>query len=1052
MRDYQTKPLCFWAWNGEMELERIRSQLKDFKEKGMGGVFVHARAGLKIPYMGEEWMDAFEATVQECGRLGLDVWIYDEDGWPSGFGGGRVYAADPDYVERYLSWKEVLPGQTLPEHLVAAYRRDGEGYRLILADELIRDFELPELSGTLALGEGQSAYGSERDFLRAAAELRLQSAEGKAAEAASRHTEPRAEERGEPVLAVYATFNPVYVDILNRDAVQYFFQVIHERYRERFADSFGKVIKGVFTDEPHFSPAGLPWGRYVAEAFEAANGYSVYQALPYLFEKRGDYAPYRYDFWKNISGMIQDSYARPYYAWCSANGLAFTGHYACEEGQVDQIAVSGGVMPLYEYQHLPGVDALGNRQAPAPIFKQAEAVAWQLGERRVLCETYACSGYDATFSDVMWIWGYQAAMGVNVPCLSISMYSLAGSRKRDYPVFFSEQLPWWEHFRELSDCFCRISGAMLEGDRRDGILVIHPKTGVWCERGKEAEIEEKSISSDFRRLTEALLDLQREFDYGDEQILAGHGKISGTALEVGKRRYHTVMVPRTCSIEASTAALLRAFAEAGGRVIFLDALPARVGGRPAEKGQFDFEKLLLANRTDLLRKYFVCTQPLQEIELIDRYTRRPALGFVTAVRVNEQGLCLLAVSRSREERRSVRVRAAGRVGLVKESALGIRFPLAAEYDERNDCTYADVEFDAQEVCLIRTCPFEPVRSCGLEEAAGLQVVSVQTEDNLLVVDRVFWSLDGGPESEDSPIFATAKIYRSIDGLGRSARLKMRYRFTVRELPQAPVALVCEDEGVSVALNGKALSREGFVWDRAFGRYPVGAAIRPGLNEAVLEREIGPYRSQYDLDHVFQSVTNVFSYEYDVENVYLLGRFDVEPAGGFSAGENCRWLNGESAIVPYREKRSCGDLTVQGMPFYAGRVRLRAGYECSGEEDCRYVLEYGKPNFPVGELYVNGAFAGLLGLAPCRIELTKLLQTGGNTLEIVLFSTARNLFGPFHHVKGRHNYIGPTIFKGYVEFEDPVVFPELVGKNTWTDDVSVIPFGIGEISIRKERFI
>ena len=40
MRDYQTKPLCFWAWNGEMELERIRSQLKDFKEKGMGGVFV----------------------------------------------------------------------------------------------------------------------------------------------------------------------------------------------------------------------------------------------------------------------------------------------------------------------------------------------------------------------------------------------------------------------------------------------------------------------------------------------------------------------------------------------------------------------------------------------------------------------------------------------------------------------------------------------------------------------------------------------------------------------------------------------------------------------------------------------------------------------------------------------------------------------------------------------------------------------------------------------------------------------------------------------------
>ncbi|MBR2321175.1 MAG: hypothetical protein IKA57_03465, partial [Clostridia bacterium] len=98
----------------------------------MGGVFAHSRAGLKIKYLGEEWFDAFDYSAKECERLGLDLYIYDEDGWPSGFAGGVVYQKDEDYLERYLhSQKLKFPYENLPENIVAVYKDLGDKFELL---------------------------------------------------------------------------------------------------------------------------------------------------------------------------------------------------------------------------------------------------------------------------------------------------------------------------------------------------------------------------------------------------------------------------------------------------------------------------------------------------------------------------------------------------------------------------------------------------------------------------------------------------------------------------------------------------------------------------------------------------------------------------------------------------------------------------------------------------------------------------------------------------------------------------------------------------------
>ena len=84
----------FWAWNNVLNEGEIRRQIQGFAQQKIAGFFIHSRCGLKTPYLSEQWFSAVEIAADEAGKQGLEVWLYDEDGWPSGFAGGLVVASD----------------------------------------------------------------------------------------------------------------------------------------------------------------------------------------------------------------------------------------------------------------------------------------------------------------------------------------------------------------------------------------------------------------------------------------------------------------------------------------------------------------------------------------------------------------------------------------------------------------------------------------------------------------------------------------------------------------------------------------------------------------------------------------------------------------------------------------------------------------------------------------------------------------------------------------------------------------------------------------------
>ncbi|MCJ7681735.1 MAG: hypothetical protein MUP70_13475, partial [Candidatus Aminicenantes bacterium] len=78
--EYGSAPL--WVWNDRVTEARIEEQLRDFQEKGIGGVFIHPRPGLITPYLSEEWLSLCSYAVKTAGELGMKVWIYDENSYP----------------------------------------------------------------------------------------------------------------------------------------------------------------------------------------------------------------------------------------------------------------------------------------------------------------------------------------------------------------------------------------------------------------------------------------------------------------------------------------------------------------------------------------------------------------------------------------------------------------------------------------------------------------------------------------------------------------------------------------------------------------------------------------------------------------------------------------------------------------------------------------------------------------------------------------------------------------------------------------------------------
>ena len=102
-------PVPFWFWNSAMKDEEIVFELEEMVKEHIYEVILHARKGLPIAYLSEEWFHRVEVTLKTAKRLGMRVWIYDEDNWPSGYASGKVLERDSSFAAKCLTVEKIYP-------------------------------------------------------------------------------------------------------------------------------------------------------------------------------------------------------------------------------------------------------------------------------------------------------------------------------------------------------------------------------------------------------------------------------------------------------------------------------------------------------------------------------------------------------------------------------------------------------------------------------------------------------------------------------------------------------------------------------------------------------------------------------------------------------------------------------------------------------------------------------------------------------------------------------------------------------------------------------
>ena len=122
------KFLSFWSINDSVHTESLCKQMLELKQHGMEGVVFHPRFYPGEPnYMSHEFIRIVGEVILYAKSIGMEFWIYDENGWPSGAADGQVLLAHPDskrwglaYVDEtdVLSEDEVLCRHKSPFHFL----------------------------------------------------------------------------------------------------------------------------------------------------------------------------------------------------------------------------------------------------------------------------------------------------------------------------------------------------------------------------------------------------------------------------------------------------------------------------------------------------------------------------------------------------------------------------------------------------------------------------------------------------------------------------------------------------------------------------------------------------------------------------------------------------------------------------------------------------------------------------------------------------------------------------------------------------------------------
>ena len=518
---------AFDDWSGTSD-DAIRRKIGYLLEAGAGGLV--ATVALKRYLHDEAAWDTLRRGVGIAREMGLRVWIYDEEGYPSGTAGGEVLENIP--------WAEA-------QGLVRVTGADGS-----VRYDVVRLYE-----GTHATEN----FYKKRPYINIM--------EPAAADAFIAATHERYERALHPIgssVEAFFTDEPSLIATYIPKGKTYPLTLPwHTRLPEIFRERKGYDLL------PHRESLFVDTGGIDRQV--RCDFYEVVADLC-----AGNYFG-RIQQWCRAHGVSSSGHllGEETLVWqTSFDGDPFTCYGRFDIPGIDMILSDPGTIMRELYFLVPAV---------------AGSAARLQGKRRVMCEISdffgQMEGRPATIARMQSTAGILYALGVTD---LVSMYPAfpgpaSEARPGDFPP---------AEFRRYADYAARLNVMFTGGSRRSRVAVIHPIRSVWAHftRSDRSMYEPypgelvRFIDGAFTDLCRLLLQHQVDFDIVDERSLDGARTERGV-LEVGTRRYAVVVIPPMDTVRTATMETLASFVRGGGAVFAHPLVPAYAAEGTASDGR-----------------------------------------------------------------------------------------------------------------------------------------------------------------------------------------------------------------------------------------------------------------------------------------------------------------------------------------------------------------------------------------------------------------------------------------------------------------------------------
>ena len=498
------------------------------RDAGLGGIVCNVDFS---EYMTSEkhWTTLVNA-VEACRDAGMVVWLYDEDGYPSGAAGGLVLQADRAFEAQALAYDGSRPD---PFMIRPAYEHTHASNNFYAARRY------PNLID-------KAAMQCFVDKTHEAYWRRLQSHFGKTI---------RAFFTDEPSLM------PVDLGQLGESV----------RKKVRVVDPLDETVKPL---------PSVPWCADLPAQYRQRYGEDLMPARRSLFVGGSDGdRRVRRQFWALIADLIAERYFGRIQDWCRAHRVASSGHTLWEEAVIHHVPLEGNALKVLGRMDIPGMDMLSSD--PKTVLHSGwltaslpASAALFNGGRRVMTEVSDFSQRMAkrgptSLAQMQATAAWQAALGVTE---FTSYYGSLGQIIRMPEANHGPDAK--KKCRGWCDYVGRLNALLRDARLNPRVLLYYPIRDLWAEYLPVADrltLESQSpraqrIVRSFLRLGRKLLTTQVSFALVDHELLATAEVIDG-GLTVKGHRFDAIVLPTDVELPGPIAERVGRFASAGGCVV-----------------------------------------------------------------------------------------------------------------------------------------------------------------------------------------------------------------------------------------------------------------------------------------------------------------------------------------------------------------------------------------------------------------------------------------------------------------------------------------------------